>query len=365
MEFKTNKKALAAAVKALSGVVERKTTAPILSHLKLTAKGDKLTIEATDMDIHAIKVVDADIKTEGEIAVQAEIFSNIVAKSISDEINLKLKGDFVHVQSGRSRFKVSALSADDFPSLDDHNFDHEMNVTSKELIDLIIMTSFSASREEMRYHLSGIYLHQHGQNLRSVATDGHRLAIYDIALPEGGEGMTGVIIPLKTLSVISKFAAIGASELKVYISNRKIKVQSESATIVSKLVDGQFPDYERIIPTENDLDYIVDTEELRATIDRVSVVSDPKRNSVKISAKDGAFLVSCSGIDGINADESFEVEGDSECSIAYNKNYIYEALSHVQSDKCGISISSCGKRATVIKDANIGNSTFLVMPMRG
>lgn len=365
MEFKVNKKALSAAVKALVGVVEKRTTQQILSHLKLTAKGDKLTIEATDMDIHAIKVIDAEVKTEGAIAVQADTFANIVFKSVSDEINIKLNADFVHVQSGRSRFKVSTLDADGFPSLDGHDFSHEMKITAKELIDLIAMTSFSASRDEMRYHLSGIYLHQHGKNLRSVATDGHRLAIYDIALPEGGEGMTGVIIPLKTLSVISKFAAIGSSELKVCISNRKIKVQGDNTTIVSKLVDGQFPDYERIIPTENDRDYIVDTEEMRATIDRVSVVSDPKKNAVKINAKNSVFTVICNGIDGANADETFEVDGDSECAIAYNKNYIYDVLSHVQSDKCSLSMSACGQRATIVKDTNIGNSMFLVMPMRG
>ncbi|MBO0739357.1 MAG: DNA polymerase III subunit beta, partial [Alphaproteobacteria bacterium] len=283
----------AAFLKALShvqSVVERRTTIPILSNVLLQAEAGRLALSATDMDLEIIERVAGDIEQEGRTTASAHTLYDIVRKlreGAQIEIETHSERNAIVLRSGRSTFTLACLPSEDYPLMVGGELPHNFSLTTTELRTLIDRTRFAISTEETRYYLNGIYLHATKADevpvIRAVATDGHRLARMEMVLPEGAAGMPGVIIPRKTVLELRKLVEEGEDEVQVGLSDSKIRTVVGEATLTSKLIDGTFPDYDRVIPGNNDKVLEVDCKSFAEAVDRVSTISTEKSRAVKLA----------------------------------------------------------------------------------
>src|SRR5215472_2870000 len=277
MKLTIERAALLKALSHVQSVVERRTTIPILSNVLLRAASGKLAMSATDMDLEIVESVPARIERDGRTTAPAQTLYDIVRK-LRDGAQVEFetigeRNEMV-LRSGRSTFTLSCLPPEDYPVMTGAELPHNFTLTAAELRSLIDRTRFAISTEETRYYLNGIYLHATKNNevpvLRSVATDGHRLARVEMVLPEGAAGIPGVIIPRKTVIELRKLVEEGEDEAQIALSETKIRFIVGEATLTSKLIDGTFPDYDRVIPSNNDKVLEVTCKEFADAIDRVS-----------------------------------------------------------------------------------------------
>src|ERR1700732_4952410 len=275
-------------------VVERRNTIPILANVLLRADRSKLSLKATDLDVEVTDTIAAEVGPGGSTTVPAHMFFDIVRKLPEGaQIVLESSGDraALAIRAGRSRFTLQTLPESDFPDLAPGEMSHKFTLKAADLKRLIDKTQFAISTEETRYYLNGIYLHAAGaakeQMLRAVATDGHRLAQMQLELPKGAAGMPGIIVPRKTVSEVLRLMEDNEAEVAIELSSGKIRFTVGDARLTSKLIDGTFPDYARVIPLANDKELVVDKKEFEAAVDRVSTVSSERGRAVKLS--DGTF----------------------------------------------------------------------------
>src|SRR5665811_1654047 len=261
-------------------VVERRNTIPILANVLIKAERGKLSMKATDLDLEVIDSVAAEVSPGGATTVPAHMFYEIVRKLPEGaQIVIEGSGDraVLSIRAGRSRFTLQTLPESDFPDLAAGEMTHSFKLAAADLKRLIDKTQFAISTEETRYYLNGIYLHTAGTakagTLRAVATDGHRLAQVELPLPEGAAGMPGIIVPRKTVAEVQRLIETGEGEVAIELSAGKIRFSIGNAVLTSKLIDGTFPDYGRVIPANNDKSLIVDKKDFEAAVDRVSTVS--------------------------------------------------------------------------------------------
>ena len=285
-------------------VVERRNTIPILSNVLLAADGASLEMKATDLDLEVTEATPARVEQGGATTVPAHLLYDIVRKLPEGaEVMLKTDedGTAMTVISGRSSFRLQCLPQSDFPELSAGSFSHIFRLDSTALKGLIDKTQFAISTEETRYYLNGIFLHtlETGGKLklRSVATDGHRLARAEIDAPAGSEGMPGIIIPRKTVSELQKLVDDPDVAVTTELSDTKIRFTIGSVVLTSKLIDGTFPDYERVIPTGNNKILAVDCRQFRDAVDRVSTISSEKSRAVKLSLNGDAMTLSAPSAD--------------------------------------------------------------------
>jgi len=284
----------------VQSVVERRNTIPILSNLKLDAGDGKLALNATDMDLDIIESVDAEIDSPGAITAPAHTLYDIVRK-LPEGSQVALDADDesqLVLSAGRSCFTLTCLPTEDFPVLSSGDMDYEFSLSAEEIRALIDKTRFAISTEETRYYLNGIYLHADDQDgtavLRAVATDGHRLARVDLPLPKGAKGMPGVIVPRKTVGELRKLVDETTDDVAIGLSESKIRFSFNGARLTSKLIDGTFPDYRRVIPEGNDKRLEVDAKVLADAVDRVSAISSEKSRAVKLSLESDGLVLSSS-----------------------------------------------------------------------
>ena len=275
-------------------VVERRNTIPILSNVLLNASGASLEMKATDLDLEVTEATAAKVEQAGATTVPAHLLYEIVRKLAEGaEVMLKTDedGHSMSVISGRSSFRLQCLPQSDFPELTAGSFSHIFRLESAALKRLIDKTQFAISTEETRYYLNGIYLHTHETGgklkLRSVATDGHRLARAEMDAPAGSEGMPGIIIPRKTVSELQKLVDDPDVAVTTELSDTKIRFTIGSVVLTSKLIDGTFPDYQRVIPTGNDKKLVIDRQSFAQAVDRVSTISSERGRAVKLSIAEG------------------------------------------------------------------------------
>src|SRR3974390_358750 len=285
-------------------VVERRNTIPILANVLVRADRSKLSLKATDLDVEVIDTIAAEVASAGSTTVPAHMFFDIVRKLPEGaQIALESSGDraALAIRAGRSRFTLQTLPESDFPDLSAGEMTHKFTLKAGELKRLIDKTQFAISTEEPRYYLNGIYLHAAGttkaKTLRAVATDGHRLAQMELELPKGAGGMPGIIVPRKTVGEGHRLIDDPEGEVTIELSSGKIRFTIGDTVLTSKLIDGTFPDYARVIPANNDKQLIVDKKEFEAAVDRVSTVSSERGRAVKLSITGGRLVLS-----GINPD---------------------------------------------------------------
>src|SRR5580704_16989129 len=270
-------------------VVERRNTIPILANVLLRADHSKLSLKATDLDVEVTDTIAAEVGPSGSTTVPAHMFFDIVRKLPEGaQIVLESSGEraALAIRAGRSRFTLQTLPESDFPDLAPGEMTHRFKLPAADIKRLIDKTQFAISTEETRYYLNGIYLHAAGTaqapTLRGVATDGHRLAQIDLVMPKGAAGMPGVIVPRKTVGEVQRLMDDNEAEISIELSQGKIRFTIGNVVLTSKLIDGTFPDYGRVIPQNNDKELIVDKKDFEAAVDRVSTISSERGRAVKL-----------------------------------------------------------------------------------
>jgi DNA polymerase III subunit beta len=352
-------------------VVERRNTIPILANVLIRADRGKLSLKATDLDLEVIDSVAAEVSPGGATTVPAHMFYEIVRKLPEGaQIVLEGSGDraVLSLRAGRSRFTLQTLPESDFPDLAAGEMTHSFKLAASDLKRLIDKTQFAISTEETRYYLNGIYLHTAGTaksaTLRAVATDGHRLAQVELPLPEGAAGMPGIIVPRKTVGEVQRLIETGEGEVTIELSAGKIRFSLGDVVLTSKLIDGTFPDYARVIPANNDKSLTVDKKDFEAAVDRVSTVSSERGRAVKLSITGGKLVLSVTNPDSGSATEELEVEYESDpLDIGFNSRYLLDIAAQIEGEVAVLKLADPGS-PTLIQDKDAKGALYVLMPMR-
>jgi DNA polymerase-3 subunit beta len=358
-------------------VVERRNTIPILSNVLLRGDGEGLRLKATDLDIEVTETITADAAEGGGTTVPAHVIYDIVRKLPEGaQVSLETAGDAgqMQIRSGRSRFMLQALPESDFPDLAAGEMPFRFSLPPADLKRLIDKTQFAISTEETRYYLNGIYLHtiESGSGsgagstmmLRAVATDGHRLARVEIPAPEGAEGMPGVIVPRKAVAEIQKLLEGGEDSVAVELSSSKIRLTVGGVVLTSKLIDGTFPDYQRVIPSGNDKRLTVERDAFARAVDRVSTISSERGRAVKLALNEGRLVLSVTNPDSGSATEELEVDYDTApLDIGFNARYLLDITGQLDGDTALFRLADPGS-PTLIQDREGSPALYVLMPMR-
>jgi DNA polymerase-3 subunit beta len=351
-------------------VVERRNTYPILANVLLKAGDGKLDLRATDLDIEVTESVPAMVQTPGTTTVPAHTLFEIVRKLADGaEARLETEGEQMLLSSGRSRFNLACLSPDSFPDLKSGTFGHEFSIPAGTLRELIERTQFAISNEETRYYLNGIYLHtlESGGStvLRAVATDGHRMARAETEAPTGAKGMPGIIVPKKTVGEIQKLLDGDDGEVTVEVSDTKIRFTVGGVVLLSKLIEGTFPDYDRVTPKNNDKAMNVDRASFATAVDRVSTIASERGGkAVKLSLKEGQLELSVTNPDHGTASEELPVEFEPESfEIGFNARYLLDIVGQIRSDNAVFLFNDAGS-PTLVREDGDAKALYVLMPMR-
>jgi DNA polymerase-3 subunit beta len=346
-------------------VVERRNTIPILGNVLVRAENARLSLKATDLDLEVTETLPAETATAGSTTVPAHMFYDIVRK-LPDGAQIVLDGDgdrsVLAIRAGRSRFTLQTLPENDFPDLAAGDMTHSFTLAASDMKRLIDRTQFAISTEETRYYLNGIYLHTAGSakaaTLRAVATDGHRLAQIDLPLPKGASGMPGVIVPRKTVGEVQRLIEDNEAEVAIELSQGKIRFTIGNVVLTSKLIDGTFPDYGRVIPL------IVDKKDFEAAVDRVSTISSERGRAVKLALSAGKLVLSVTNPDSGSATEELEVEYASDpLDIGFNSRYLLDIAAQIEGEVAVLKLADPGS-PTLVQDKDSKGALYVLMPMR-
>jgi len=355
-------------------VVERRNTIPILSNVLLRAREGAIEVKATDLDLEVVEKVVGEVQVPGATTVPAHTLYDIVRKLPDGaEIALETQSDqnALILRAGRSRFSLPTLPEADFPDLAAGEMSHRFSLAADDLRRLVERTQFAISTEETRYYLNGIYLHavESGRdlNLRAVATDGHRLAQAEMKAPSGAEGMPGVIVPRKTVGEALKLVDDLGGTVEVELSASKLRLTFPGLVLSSKLIDGTFPDYARVIPRGNDKRLVVQKRDFVEAVDRVSTVSSERGRAVKLALNDGRMVLTVFNPDQGSATEEITVDYEAPAlDIGFNARYLLDIAAQLETDEARFLFADPGS-PTLIEDNSQSGSTgalYVLMPMR-
>jgi DNA polymerase III subunit beta len=352
-------------------VVERRNTIPIIANVLIRAERSKLAFKATDLDLEVIETIGAEVSPGGVTTVPAHMFYEIVRKlPEGTQIVLEASGDraVLTIRAGRSRFTLQTLPESDFPDIAAGDMTHKFTLAAADLKRLIEKTQFAISTEETRYYLNGIYLHTAGAGknvmLRAVATDGHRLAQIELPAPAGAEGMPGVIVPRKTVNEMQRLIEDSNGDIAVELSQAKIRFRLGDVVLTSKLIDGTFPDYGRVIPLGNDKLLEVEKKEFEQAVDRVSTIASERGRAVKLSLTGGRLVLSVTNPDSGSATEELEVVYEADpIDIGFNSRYLLDIAAQIEGDTAVLKLADPGS-PTLVQDKDPKGALYVLMPMR-
>ncbi|WP_419900845.1 DNA polymerase III subunit beta [Roseomonas sp. USHLN139] len=374
MKFSVDRAVLLKALAHVQSVVERRNTIPILANVMLAAQEGSLTLTATDMEIAIVEEVPGvTVSRPGRTTAPAATLYEIVRK-LPDGAKVELDhagGDApLALRAGRFATSLMVLPVEDFPSMTEGKLPHSFELAPSLLRELVDRTKFAISTEETRYYLNGIYIHAtevDGQKvLRAVATDGHRLARVEEPLPEGAAGMPGVIVPRKTVNEIRKLAEESSDPIAVKLSDTKIRFAFGSVQLTSKLIDGTFPEYDRVIPRGNDKILTVDKKAFAEAVARVAAISSERSRPVKLSLKQDSLTLTASSPDQGQAEEELDggavSYGSTPIEIGFQARYLADITDQI-ADKVEFRFAD-GSAPTVVVDAAKPEALYVLMPMR-
>lgn len=371
MKISIERGALLKAVGQAQSVVERRNTIPILANVLIEAEGDTVSFRATDLDIEVVDKCPAMVERAGATTVSAVTLHEIVRK-LPDGAMVQLTDDGANgrltVEAGRSNFSLATLPKEDFPVMASADYDSNFAIAAPVLRRLFDKSKFAISTEETRYYLNGVYMHvsdsDGGKVLRCVATDGHRLARVDAPLPSGAADLPGVIVPRKTVGELRKLLDDDEMEIAVSVSETKVRFATPEITLTSKVIDGTFPDYTRVIPTGNTRKLEVDAAEFAKAVDRVATVSSERSRAVKLSLDEDKLVLSVNAPDSGAAEEELAVAyGDERLEIGFNAKYLQEIAAQVDRENAVFLFNSSGD-PTLMREGNDTSAVYVVMPMR-
>ena len=371
MKLTIERAALLRSLGHVQSVVERRNTIPILANVLIEAEEGKLRLTATDMDLNIIDEVAADASETGATTAPAHTLYDIVRKLPDGaQVELSTGGDSgrMTLRSGRSEFTLATLPKEDFPAMGGDELPQRFQLQAAELRDVIDRTRFAISTEETRYYLNGIYLHaaegENGQVLRAVATDGHRLARFQMPLPTGAADMPPAIIPRKTVTEVRKLIDETSDPVTLSLSDTRIEFAFDATVLTSKLIDGTFPDYQRVIPSGNDKTMEVRCKDFAEAVDRVSTISSEKSRAVKLAVHSGNLTLSANSPENGTAVEELEIDyGGQDIEIGFNSRYLLDIAHQIEGDGAQFVMADASS-PTIVRDAADGNALYVLMPMR-
>jgi DNA polymerase-3 subunit beta len=350
----------------VQSVVERRNTIPILSNVLIEARDDgSLRLMATDLDLQVDESVPANVDQAGATTVSAHTLFDIVRKlPEGSQVEIAASEGKMQIVAGRSRFNLSTLPRDDFPVIAEGELPTRFELPAATLRQIIEKTRFAISSEETRYYLMGIFLHVIDDQLRAAATDGHRLARITVPKPDGADGMPDVIIPRKAVAGLYRLLEELEGTVEISLSPTKVRFGLGSAVLTSKLIDGTFPDYNRVIPTANDKLLKLDPKSFSAGVDRVSTIASEKTRAVKMSVdRDKVTLSVTSPENGVATEELPADYGADGLEIGFNARYLLDILGEIDGDTVEVHLADAAA-PTLLRESDKSNALYVLMPMR-
>lgn len=370
MRLTIERSALLKALNHVQSVVERRNTIPILSNVLVSAQGDSLRLTATDLDIEISEAAHADIERAGQTTAPANYLYDFVRKlPDGSAVKLDVSGDDprLFISAAKSRLHLPILPAGDFPSMPSDGFETRFEIEPTELARLIDKTRFAISTEETRYYLNGIFFHtveNDGAKLRAVATDGHRLALADATAPKGATGMPGVIVPRKTINELKRLLDDASDLVEIAVSPQKIRFQLGDAVLTSKLIDGSFPEYARVIPKNNAKKLKIDNKQFSEAVDRVATVSAERSRSVRLALEKDKVTLTVNNPDAGVATEDLPAEySDDGMEIGFNAKYLLDVAAQIEGAEAVFELADSGS-PTLVRDEADDAALYVLMPLR-
>jgi len=367
MNFKIQREALLKPLQTICGVVERRQTLPILSHVLLVSDGELLTITATDLEVEMIATTKIESSSSGEITVPARKFLDI-CKTLPDDclINFKLDGERAILNAGKSRFTLSTLPANDFPNIDVADDGNEFTIKENSLKSIIDHTQFAMAQQDVRYYLNGLMLEIAEGKLRSVATDGHRLAMCEIEADAASIEAKQIILPRKGVSELARLLENENHDVTIEIGNNHIRMKFAELIFTSKLIDGKFPDYQRVLPQNTDKNLILNREIFRQALTRASILSNEKYRGIRLLMDNNTMRIVANNPEQEEAEEQVELDYSFDpLEIGFNVTYLLDALNAINTEEVNIGLSDSNSSCLITAMGEMAaQCRYVVMPMR-
>jgi DNA polymerase-3 subunit beta len=366
MKFSATREQILGPLQAVIGVVERKQTMPVLANVLLAAKGNRLSVTGTDLEVELVASGEVSVGQPGEITVPGRKLLEI-AKTLPEKaaVTVTMDGEKIKIAAGRSRFVLSTLAASEFPVVDSVNAQQTLTLPQAELARLIAKTHFSMAQQDVRYYLNGTLLETDGKLLRTVATDGHRLAIAEAVLAVSGKSINAqqVIVPRKGVLELQRILG-PTGDVEIMIGSNHIRLQIGDIRFTSKLIDGKFPEYGRVIPAAPGKTVVVDREALRAALQRTAILSNEKYRGVRVSLAKDALKLQAHNPEQEEAQDEVEIDyKGEEMEIGFNVTYLLDALAAVDTETVEIGLTDANS-SCLIRSPGTTQSRYVVMPMR-
>ncbi|TPH13232.1 DNA polymerase III subunit beta [Litorilituus lipolyticus] len=366
MKFSLNRELLLKPLLLVSGAVERKSTLPILGNILFDISGQSLTLTATDLELEMVSYAEINNEgTDGKITIPARKLLDI-CKSLPDSatITFSTEGESVMLASGRSRYSLSTLAASDFPNIEEWKGDVEFKLMKSELLRLIESTHFSMANQDVRYYLNGMSIECEGNEIRSVATDGHRLAICKIVNESLALPARQVIVPRKGILEIIRLLNPVDEEVQVFLGSNHVRIVDTEFSFTSKLVDGRFPDYRRVLPRNGDKVFETNKDQLKQVLSRASILSNEKFKGVRLNFSNSLLKITANNPEQEQAEEELEINFPyDDLEIGFNVSYVLDVLNAVKDEEVKFTLADANS-SVVIEGANSGEALYVVMPMR-
>jgi len=365
MRFTLQREAFLKPLAQVVNVVERRQTLPVLANFLVQVKDGQLSLTGTDLEVEMVSRITVDEAQDGETTIPArKLFEIIRALPDGSRITVSQSGDKITVQAGRSRFTLATLPANDFPSVDEVEATERVAIGEATLKELIERTAFAMAQQDVRYYLNGLLFDLRGDALRTVATDGHRLALCETELAKPSGSKRQIIVPRKGVTELQRLLESGDREIELEVGRSHVRVKRDDVTFTSKLIDGRFPDYEAVIPIGADREVQVDREALRASLQRAAILSNEKYRGIRVEVSPGNLKISAHNPEQEEAQEEIEADTQvSDLAIGFNVNYLLDALSALRDENVVIQLRDSNSSALVRESSN-ARSRHVVMPLR-
>jgi DNA polymerase-3 subunit beta len=365
MRFSLQREVFLKPLAQVVNVVERRQTLPVLANLLVQVKGGQLSLTGTDLEVEMVSRIGVDDAQDGETTIPArKLFEIVRALPDGSKVSVSQSAEKVTVQAGRSRFTLSTLPANDFPSIDEVEATERVRVPEAALKELIERTAFAMAQQDVRYYLNGLLFDLRETSLRCVATDGHRLALCEAALDAGASTKRQIIVPRKGVTELQRLLEGGERELELEMGRSHLRVKRDDVTFTSKLIDGRFPDYEAVIPIGADKEVRIDREVLRASLQRAAILSNEKYRGVRIEVSPGQLKISAHNPEQEEAQEEVEAETRvSDLAVGFNVNYLLDALTALRDENVVLALRDANSSA-LVREASNERCRHVVMPLR-
>ena len=364
MKLTADREALLKPLQAVIGVVERRQTMPILANVLLVAKDGAVSVTATDLEVELVADADVEVESPGEVTVPGRKLLDICRALPEDaKVSISQSGDKLVIKSGKSKFSLTTLPAAEFPTVDDINAGQTVSVSQEALARLLEKTHFSMAQQDVRYYLNGLLLETGGNLVRAVATDGHRLALCEVTVEQADLPEQQVIVPRKGVLELQRLMS-GDGELTIELGTNHVRIQLEGIRFTSKLIDGRFPEYERVIPQDTNNSMSADRGLFKNALQRTAILSNEKYRGIRLIIRGSGLVLQAHNPEQEEAEEELEIqyEGD-EIEIGFNVNYLLDALGAIESDEVNLALvdsnSSC-----LLREPGKDDCKYVVMPMR-